>query len=171
MALCCQVTVTATSYLTLKRRWKAQKKFCLGLLGKYVCICIIAMSKNTKFYLNWIEFMRGWIIIYFYTGLIWFVPLSSCLLANLIVTRIYPEEHKDHLTVNAKDKETDAYTLTQPIKNNWFMTKECRLFGPFIAVNISLLAIYLAIYYLTYAAYRRSRPPTSALLECEQREM
>ena len=111
------------------------------------------------------------IIIYLYIGLIWFVPLSSCLLANLIVTRIYPEEHKDHLTVNAKDKETDAYTLTQPIKNNWFMTKECRLFGPFIAVNISLLAIYLAIYYLTNAAYRRARPPSSALLECEQREM
>ena len=109
--------------------------------------------------------------MYFYIGLIWFVPLSSCLLANLIVTRIYPEEHKDHLTVNAKDKETDAYTLTQPIKNNWFMTKECRLFGPFIAVNISLLAIYLAIYYLTNSAYRRARPPSSALLECEQREM
>ena len=170
MALCCQVTVTATSYLTLKRRWKAQKKFCLGLLGKFWCICILAMSKN-KIYLNSIKFMIGWIIIYCYIGLIWFVPLSSCLLANLIVTRIYPEEHKDHLTVNAKDKETDAYTLTQPIKNNWFMTKECRLFGPFIAVNISLLAIYLAIYYLTNAAYRRSRPPTSALLECEQREM
>ena len=170
MALCCQVTVTATSYLTLKRRWKAQKKFCMGLLGKFWCICIMAMSKS-KIYLNSIKFMIGWIIIYFYIGLIWFVPLSSCLLANLIVTRIYPEEHKDHLTVNAKDKETDAYTLTQPIKNNWFMTKECRLFGPFIAVNISLLAIYLAIYYLTNAAYRRSRPPSSALLECEQREM
>ena len=52
MALCCQVTVTATSYLTLKRRWKAQKKFCMGLLGKFWCICIMAMSKSTKFNLS-----------------------------------------------------------------------------------------------------------------------
>ena len=103
--------------------------------------------------------------------MIWFVPLSSCFISNLIIRTDYSEEYKDHnynTIMGGNKKNTNGnvdgvgYKLTQPIKKDWFMSKECRLFGPFIAVNVGLFMVYFLLYYFIHIAWQGLRNPRTS---------
>ena len=98
---------------------------------------------------------------FYFLGITWLVPLMSCFISNLIIRTNYSEEHKDHNhnTILFDDNENNnedsvGYKLTQPIKKDWFMSKECRLFGPFIAVNVGLFMVYFLLYYFIHIAWQ-----------------
>ena len=83
------------------------------------------------------------------SGLIWLVPLSCCLLSNIVIITVYAEQHKDHLMMDEKIMGNEGYySLTQPIQKNWFMSKECKVFFPFISMNVVLFIAYFTAYYL-----------------------
>ena len=105
------------------------------------------------------------------SGMIWFVPLTSCFISNMIIRSNYKEEHKEHnyntimLDENNNEDEDDnfGYKLTQPIKKDWFMSKECKLFGPFIAVNVGLFMVYFLLYYFIHIAWQGLRNPRTSV--------
>ena len=53
-----------------------------------------------------------------------------------------------------KNDDQAGYPLMQKIEKDWFMSKQCLLFYPFITVNIALFITYVVLYYLALQASR-----------------
>ena len=47
-----------------------------------------------------------------------------------------------------KNDDEAGYPLMQKIEKDWFMSKQCLLFFPFITVNIALFITFVVLYYL-----------------------
>lgn len=77
----------------------------------------------------------------------------------------------NHHNTNKNDEETDTYTLTHPIIKDWFISSDCRLFGPFIAVNAALFMAYFMAYYFISMTWQSLTPHSYPLRDAEKYEM
>ena len=108
------------------------------------------------------------IMLEYFSGLIWCLPLAYCILSNIILN----SKHIKHITENENKNDEDGFILTpQEIKKDWFILKECLLFAPFITVNVGLFMTYIVLYYLSIKASRTVVPSSSPHKETELYEM
>ena len=110
-------------------------------------------------------------ILFYFSGLIWCIPLSWICAYNIIVINTYPEEHMKHHNTNKNEEEPDIYTLTHPIIKDWFISRECRLFWPFVAVNAALFLAYFMTYYFINMTWQSFTPHSSPFRDAEKYEL
>ena len=137
-ALCCQVTIVASSYLKRTGRFQTHKKLCFVLLGKcfhyrnYIIDILFFTTASRD------------ISHYFVLGVIWCLPLSFCILSNIAFVNEHDRLHSGNQAI-----EKIGFDIGDGVRKDWFIPKECLQFWPFISVNLGLLMTYVVFYYMS----------------------